>query len=230
MPIYQINLNKMDESEIIYLDQKYSKIRRDYEFKDADTDSLGEDPYVEFCKALDYAHQQNISEFNAFCLATTNNQNEPSTRILLLKAMQENKLIFFTNYQSSKAQDLSKNQNVAVNFFWQKLERQIRIKGIASKVDSAISDYYFNSRPHEAQVSAVLSRQSKPLSDRPAFLADIAEHKDQTQKVSRPEYWGGYQIEVQSYEFWFGRKSRIHERFLYQRDSAGCWQKKSLYP
>jgi len=164
-------------------------------------------------------------------IATANTEGQPSVRTVLLKFIKKDGLYFFTNYLSRKGKDLSINPKIAAHFFWPELERQVKIEGLVHKAAPEISDSYFRSRPHESQISAVISRQSTELPDREALeeLWELEKAKWLNKKIDRPEYWGGYLIKPTRIEFWQGRPHRLHDRICYQKSIDG-WKIKRLSP
>ncbi|NTW24975.1 MAG: pyridoxamine 5'-phosphate oxidase, partial [Lentimicrobium sp.] len=156
---------------------------------------------------------------------------KPSSRMVLLKGIEDGKFKFFTNYSSRKGQELVGNPYMAMLFFWPELERQVRIEGKAGKIPGDESDIYFNSRPLESRIGAIASPQSKVISSREAleeFYNNIAQTVS-PEKVVRPEYWGGYALEPDSVEFWQGRAGRLHDRIRF-RKAGSNWIKERLAP
>tara|TARA_B110000305_G_scaffold148918_1_gene165255 strand:- start:417 stop:968 length:552 start_codon:yes stop_codon:yes gene_type:complete len=173
----------------------------------------------------------NNLEANACVLSSVSSDNYPSSRVVLLKGVNENGFTFFTNYKSSKAKDIDANPNVALNFYWPELERQVRIVGIAKKITINDSDTYFKSRPRESQMGAWLSDQSKVIGLDYNFMETLnsLESKFKDKEVERPLHWGGYCIEPIKVEFWQGRPSRLHDRLEYKIED-GKWIYKRLAP
>lgn len=175
---------------------------------------------------------EEVAEANIFTLATVNSNHQPSARILLLKGINVDGLTFYTNYKSKKGQQLESNPKAAMLFFWQELERQVRIEGTIEKLDEEVSLAYFKSRPKGSQVGAWASPQSKVIPDR-AFLDDrVAEltdvYKEHT-ALPMPAHWGGYILKPHYFEFWQGRNDRLHDRFAYTLKD-GEWQVDRLAP
>jgi len=164
----------------------------------------------------------------AMVLSTCVN-NVPASRVVLLKEIQNTDLIFFSNYMSKKGQEIALNPNVALNFFWPNLERQVRIVGKVSKIDARESDEYFNSRPFESRIGAIVSRQSSILSSRDELELEFETLKNGGSTIERPVHWGGYQVKISEIEFWQGRPSRLHDRFQYVLKGRN-WIINRLYP
>lgn len=208
-----------------------SAIRKEYTKARLDKDSIDASPIVQLEKWLHQAKAANCNEYTAMTIATANTEGQPSVRTVLLKFIKKDGLYFFTNYLSRKGKDLSINPKIAAHFFWPELERQVKIEGLVHKAAPEISDSYFRSRPHESQISAVISRQSTELPDREALeeLWEIEKAKWLNKKIDRPEYWGGYLIKPTRIEFWQGRPHRLHDRICYQKSIDG-WKIKRLSP
>lgn len=193
-------------------------------------ENITKNPFHFFEEWMNDAINQKVREPYAFNLATSAN-GIPQNRILYLRGMEPNGYIFYTNYHGSKGNEIEQNPNVCLNFFWAELERQVRITGTAKKVDEAVSDEYFASRPRESQLGAWASHQSKELVDYNALEERLKElenlYKDKP--VPRPPHWGGYFVTPASFEFWQGRPSRLHDRFLFELSNQS-WNIKRLNP
>ncbi|MBT7480955.1 MAG: pyridoxamine 5'-phosphate oxidase [Flavobacteriales bacterium] len=179
-----------------------------------------------FSQALDADKDNAIS----FVLSTVSQENIPSSRVLLMRKVDENGFTFFTNYDSSKSKDIENNHFVSINFFWNKLEKQIRIIGKAIKVPAEDSDTYFNSRPEKSKIGAVISNQSSIIDFNLDFEELISELDLEKQAIERPKNWGGYKVIPTKIEFWQGRPSRLHDRVLYVKTDENNWKKERLAP
>lgn len=197
-------------------------LRRQYTKDGLYESNLKDDPFDQFRDWFEQVQQMEIEggfELNAMALATSNAQGQVSNRIVLLKSYDTSGFRFFTNYDSQKAQDLADNPHAAILFYWPFLERQIRIEGSVTKTDQDTSKKYFDSRPRKSRISAVISPQSKPIPNRD-FLEQATE--SELEKVGEgpielPDYWGGYCLSPDRFEFWQGRENRLHDRLQYVR-------------
>lgn len=212
--------------------RKIADLRREYSKASLDISTVLPDPIKQFEKWFDEALQAEVIEPNAMHLATVNAQGRPSGRIVLLKGIENNKFIFYTNYHSRKGKELEQNPACALTFFWPDLERQVRIEGVASRTDTQTSDAYFQSRPRSSQLGAWASPQSAVIQDRSIIL----ERMEQLEKrfsgqeiLPRPHQWGGYEVDPLIIEFWQGRASRLHDRIEYTKID-GTWQIHRLAP
>lgn len=212
--------------------QNIADLRKEYSRATLDISNVLPDPVKQFEKWFDEAVQAGVTEPNAMHLATVNEQGKPSSRIVLLKGIEGSRFIFYTNYQSKKGKELETNPACALTFFWPDIERQVRIEGIAERVDQTTSDQYFQSRPRGSQIGAWASPQSSVIKDRTILeeRASQIEKKFENDKVlPRPHQWGGYQIEPLLIEFWQGRASRLHDRIQFVK-ADGVWKLHRLAP
>ncbi len=190
------------------------------------------DPLELFKIWMSEAEKTEISDPNALSIATTNKNNEPSVRIVLLKGLNQKGFVFYTNFNSPKSLDLKENPKAAMCFHWKSLQRQIRISGSITQVDDKEADSYFNSRPYESRIGALASDQSKVMKNRAEFLKKIDEFKNKykdEKNLPRPKHWSGWCLNPSSIEFWLGDQYRIHERLKYNKVSNN-WKKEILYP
>jgi pyridoxamine 5'-phosphate oxidase len=168
----------------------------------------------------------------AMTLATSTADGKPSARMVLLKQVDENGFVFFTNYQSPKALDLDSNPQAALVFYWPQLDRQVRIEGKVTRTSPGESDQYFQTRPRESQIGALASPQSEVISSR-EVLQQSAEELEQIyegREVERPAHWGGYRLTPERVEFWKSRIGRLHDRILYEHQRDGSWAISRLAP
>ena len=213
--------------------------RLSYEKGQLDQQSLPVSPF-ELLKAwMSEAIEAQVQEPYAMSLATCGADNKPSVRIVLLREITDKGIVFYTNYESAKGQDIAENPNAEALFFWHKLERQIRISGSIAKIDATKSAAYFQKRPHDSQVGAWVS---KPQSGEVASREVMEQTFEQLQtdyptdsKVPTPEFWGGYEITIEKIEFWQGRANRMHDRIVYTLETTGSngvlnWTTKRLLP
>lgn len=202
-----------------------------YKLAKLDIEECHVDPLEQFDLWLEHAIASHCDEPNAFVLSSVH-ENKPRARVVLLKGIQQGKLVFYTNYQSAKGQELSHNQQVSMTFFWAPLQRQVRIEGTISKVSPELSDDYFHKRPRGSQLGAIASPQSQKVSSREELEKIFHSVEEKFKDVSilpRPEHWGGYAISAQYFEFWQGRDNRLHDRIIYQPTKSG-WLKSRLAP
>jgi pyridoxamine 5'-phosphate oxidase len=206
-------------------------LRLNYKKSTIDFKNLSKNPIQYFMNWFEDALKVNKQEANACVLSTVSSDNCPSSRVVLLKGINENGFTFFTNYKSSKANDIDENPNVALNFYWPELERQVRITGVAKKIAINESDTYFETRPRDSQMGAWLSYQSKVIGLDYNFMETLnsLESKFKDKTVERPLHWGGYCIAPVKVEFWQGRPSRLHDRLVYEINEDK-WIKKRLAP
>ncbi len=213
------------------LRKQVKQVRRDFDSSELNERNVPKNPFELFQNCLQIALDKELKDANAFTLSTAIN-NEPDSRIVLLRDVDEEGLTFYTNYSSKKAKDMENNPSVSVNFFWAQLDKQIRIKGTVKKLDSKTSDEYFSSRPRNSQLGAWASNQSDELESREALeknLKVLEEKFEKLDNIPRPDFWGGYLIIPNEFEFWQGRPSRLHDRLVYEKTN-GDWVIKRLYP
>ncbi|HET9054710.1 MAG TPA: pyridoxamine 5'-phosphate oxidase [Cyclobacteriaceae bacterium] len=212
--------------------QNLANIRKDYRKATLDVASVDLDPVVQFEKWFGEALNSEVMEPNAMNLSTVNEQGKPSARMVLLKGLEKSRFVFYTNYHSKKGKELDNNPACALTFFWPELERQVRVEGIASRVESQLSDEYFQSRPRESQMGAWASPQSILIESREILEERFhaIEKKFEGQPVlPRPHQWGGFQVEPFQIEFWQGGPGRMHDRIQYVKVDA-AWKIYRLAP
>lgn len=206
------------------------ELRHDFNRSQLSLDEFPSNPIDKVKEWLKDAIQNKEKDANAFTLSTVSN-GQPDARILLLRDIEEDALHFYTNYSSKKADDLAENPKATISFFWPELERQIRLQVEVSKLDSAVSDEYFASRPRASQIGAWASKQSSCLENRKVLedrIQDL-EKEFEGKEVKRPPFWGGYAARPIKIEFWQGRPSRLHDRICYDKIGED-WKLEILYP
>lgn len=205
-------------------------LRKDYKLASLDESDVASSPLAQFDKWFREALKAELPEPNAMTLATCDAQARPSARIVLIKDYDERGFVYFTNYESHKAQDLAANNRAALLFFWPELERQIRIQGRVEKISAADSDDYYRSRPLASRIGAWASPQSQVISSRTALEARVSAFEaEYGENPPRPSHWGGYRVVPQVMEFWQGRRSRLHDRIQYRLNNA-VWKIERLAP
>jgi len=205
-------------------------LRKDYKLAALGEADVAGTPLAQFDKWFKEALKAELPEPNAMTLATCDSQARPSARIVLIKEYDERGFVFFTNYESHKAQDLTANNRASLLFFWPELERQIRIQGRVEKVSAAASDDYYRSRPLASRIGAWASPQSQVLPSRTALEARVSAFEaEYGENPPRPAHWGGYRVVPQVMEFWQGRRDRLHDRIQYRLNN-GEWKIERLAP
>jgi pyridoxamine 5'-phosphate oxidase len=211
-----------------------SDFRRDYTQRGLDLPDLAPDPYDQFTLWFQQACDAELLEPNALVLSTVSPEGHPYQRTVLLKYFDRDGFVFFTNYGSRKAQHIEQHPQVSLLFPWYALERQLAITGTASKISAAESFKYFTSRPRGSQLGAWVSQQSQIISSRQLLEMQFEKMKQRflNQDIPLPDFWGGYRVKPSSFEFWQGRPSRLHDRFLYTpaAEMESGWQVVRLSP
>lgn len=207
------------------------QIRRDYLSGGLRRVALHENPIEQFKVWLSQALNSDIADPTAMVLATVDDSGCPNQRIVLLKYI-DSGFVFYTNYHSKKAQELSANNKVCLQFPWYSMDRQVRVRGHCEKVTEAESHKYFQSRPRESQLAAWASRQSQAIESRDVLLTQFANIKDKFNdgQIPAPDFWGGYRVLANYFEFWQGGPNRLHDRFEYKLDDNQQWQISRLAP
>ncbi|WKK80846.2 pyridoxamine 5'-phosphate oxidase [Marivirga arenosa] len=213
------------------MSQSIADIRKEYNARSLSISEVDKNPIDQFLIWFNMALKAEIMEPNAMTLSTISN-DKPSSRVVLLKGVENSEFVFYTNYNSSKGRQMIKNHNVSLNFFWPELERQVRIEGEVKKVSSEVSDAYFQSRPRGSRIGAWVSPQSEVIENREELdkrLAEI-ELRFKDREIDRPPHWGGYSVKPSLIEFWQGRPSRLHDRIQYTLIDNDSWKIERLAP
>ena len=207
-------------------------LREDYNRDQLTMEDTDSDPLVQFQRWFSVAQQSTVKEPNAMTLATVGADGRPKARIVLLKQVDDDGFVFFTNYDSQKGQDLAVNPHASLVFFWNVLQRQVRVEGKVEKIDLEESKNYFQSRPKGSQIGATISPQSQVIPDREGLKEAVAALEEQyagTDKLPLPDNWGGYRLIPDNVEFWQGRSSRLHDRIRYRLE-GDAWLRERLAP
>ena len=208
-----------------------NNMRESYESSFLLEEDCDKNPFKQFDKWFQFAVIDKLIEPNAMQIATVGNDLQPSLRTVLLKSFDVNGFIFYTNYESKKGNQIAENEKIALLFWFREHERQIRIEGTAHKTSQASNDIYFHSRPRSSQLAATVSAQSKVVENR-AALEKLFEEKNQEfldKEIPLKENWGGYLVVPTLFEFWQGRRSRLHDRIQYTKEN-NSWKMERLAP
>lgn len=206
-------------------------LRKSYEKAELDEASAPLDPLVQFQRWLDEAIAAQVPEPNAMTLATVAANGRPSTRVQLIKGLDARGIVWYTNYQGRKGLELAHNPFAALQFHWVELERVVRIEGRVEKISDADSDAYYKSRPLDSRIGAWASPQSEVISSRAVLVMNAAKFAAQfALNPPRPPHWGGYRLVPDAWEFWQGRRSRLHDRLRYRLQGTDAWVRERLAP
>ena len=206
-------------------------LRKSYERAELSEDASSSDPLKQFEQWLTEAINSEVPEPNAMTLATVASNLRPSTRVVLIKGYDERGITWFTNYDSQKGLELAGNPFAALQFHWVELERVVRIEGIVEKVSDEESDAYFHTRPLDSRIGAWASPQSQVISGRGVLVANAAKFGAKFMlQPPRPPHWGGYRLKPDNWQFWQGRKSRLHDRLRYTLAPDQSWVRERLAP
>lgn len=207
-----------------------ANLRKSYERAELSEDASHADPLQQFDQWLHEAIRSEIPEPNAMTVATVGSDLRPSTRVVLIKGYDAHGIVWYTNYDSRKGRELAGNPYAALQFHWVELERVVRIEGVVERVSAEESDAYYQSRPLDSRIGAWASPQSHVIAGRGTLVANAAKYGAQFLLTPpRPPHWGGYRLKPQQWEFWQGRKSRLHDR-LHYRQEGGTWVRERLAP
>jgi pyridoxamine 5'-phosphate oxidase len=205
-------------------------LRKSYERAELDESASHPDPLAQFGQWLQEAIAAELPEPNAMTLATVDASLRPSTRVVLIKGLDEHGIVWYTNYDSRKGQDLAGNPYAALQFHWVELERVVRIEGRVERVSAEQSDAYYASRPLDSRLGAWASPQSQVIAGRSVLVANAAQYAARFALAPpRPPHWGGYRLQPDRWEFWQGRKSRLHDRLRYRLEGS-VWVRERLAP
>ena len=214
--------------------EQLETLRNDYSDAGINPDTLPKTPFEFFSIWFKQAVDAGIPEPNGMVIATATRLDDLSQRTVLMKSFDQNGFFFYTNYSSRKARDLAHNENISCLFPWLSLHRQVAVSGTVSRADRDNTERYFKSRPRASQIGAWASRQSEQLDHRQTLEQRVKEleQRFENQEVPVPEFWGGYHVKPHRFEFWQGRNSRLHDRYVYTLDSAeeDRWSVGCLYP
>ena len=206
-------------------------LRKSYERAELNEDASSAAPGQQFSKWLEEAIAAQLPEPNAMTLATVGSDLRPSTRVVLIKGLDERGIVWFTNYDSRKGRELAGNPHAALQFHWVELERVVRVEGRVEKISDEESDAYFHSRPLDSRIGAWASPQNEVISGRGVLVANAAKFGAQfLLQPPRPPHWGGYRLLADRWEFWQGRRSRLHDRLRYTQQAGGNWLRERLAP
>ncbi|AWB65778.1 pyridoxamine 5'-phosphate oxidase [Saccharobesus litoralis] len=206
--------------------------RREYRYANLDLEQANKDPLPQLLSWLDQAQAAQIVDASAMTLSTVDEQGMPSSRTVLLKGIDQKGLVFYTNLASSKAKDISVNNQVCLHFAWLQQDRQVRVQGVANRLSTTQVLHYFLTRPRNSQLSAWASEQSRVLQSREVLIQQYEQMKQKFKdgKIPLPAHWGGYCVTPIRFEFWQGGNDRLHDRLVYRRQSDHAWSIERLAP
>lgn len=210
----------------------FDELRQDYEGAPLHKADCSADPVTQFRSWMDQAVASGIEMANAMTIATVDAEGAPHARIVLLKDVDADGFVFFTNYESRKGDQLASCSKASLLFWWHSMTRQVRIEGTTEKVSAAESDEYFHTRPRDSNLAAMASPQSRQIDNRDALetlITDVRE-RSEGKELQRPAHWGGYRVRPTRLEFWQGRPDRSHDRIEYRKESSGAWSLVRLCP
>ena len=212
------------------LGKNLADLRKSYEREKLEEADVAQDPLEQFTRWMQQAIDAQIPEPNAMTLATVSKENRPSTRPVLIKGCDERGIVWYTNYESRKARQISRNPWASLQFHWVELERVVRIEGKVEKVSTEESEAYYRSRPLDSRIAAWASPQSEVIADRKALEKRVEElNRKYGENPPLPPNWGGLRLVPERWEFWQGRKNRLHDRIVYRREK-GNWVRERLAP
>ena len=214
------------------INSEVAQLRENYKLNVLLEQDVSQNPLIQFEKWFNEAVSAKTKEPNAMQLSSINEKGRPSNRTVLLKGLESVGFVFYSNYESNKSAEITKNPFVALTFLWLDLERQVRIEGKVEKVSEKESDDYFNVRPRGSQIGAWVSNQSRIIENREVLEKSQAffDKKFENNSIPRPKHWGGFRVIPDKVEFWQGRVSRLHDRILYTLNEDGDWKIERLAP
>ena len=214
------------------IQKNIADLREDYSLASLQEDQIDQDPVRQFETWFYEAMNSAISDVNAMTLCTVDKDSKPHSRIVLLKGIEQDRFLFYTNYHSHKGREMEQDPHVSLVFFWKELQRQVRIEGRVAKISEEESVAYFTSRPRESQLGAWASHQSEELESREELQARFSELQEiyKDKDIPKPPHWGGYAVSPELIEFWQGRSNRLHDRLCFYLRNDQTWDLKRLNP
>ncbi len=207
-------------------------VRREYTKRSLNRKDMPANPHDLVSRWIQEAVDNHVNEPTAVIVGTATPDGKPSTRTVLLKELLNEEFVFYSNYESRKGQQMKVNPHVCLTFLWHEMERQIHVEGEVRHLEPELSDAYFRTRPYKSRVGARISPQSHPIPGRSFIVTEFAKEsiKFVGREVPRPDSWGGFAVRAMRIEFWQGRESRLHDRFLYEREADGSWSIRRIAP